>query len=267
MKTMKISWEKCKWDELKNYKDTYFYAVTQGRELIYVGSSMAVNGVYKEVHHNRDQFRWNRHKITIWLGYVVDYDGRCTKSLIRNVEKMLIYSNQPRDNIHYKYNDPEINNIKVISEGCPYIKKFIGGLRSKNSQQNGQEQKVSMVIWNTNKGGKLTLYDRLLDYIRHLGDDIEEVEQEIRIAFSSQSRLKGNKMRLVWICKPDYSGTTDFFWVWVRKDTESTPYPEIIKTITHYVDDGGFGYPAFKVGSENDLHKAKEVIRFAYERL
>ena len=122
--TIIIYWEKCCFKELNEFEDTYFYAVTHGRKLIYIGSSMAENGLYNEVHHNAKDFGWDRKKITIWPGYV-SYKGRITESLIRNVEKLMIYKNQPRDNKYYKDPYSGMDKLKVINKGCPYLKRII----------------------------------------------------------------------------------------------------------------------------------------------
>ena len=110
-------------------------------------------------------------------------------------------------------------------------------------------------------------YDKLINFIGSLGDDIIEMHQQIRIAFSSKSRKNNKSARLVWICKLEHSGTPESFWIWLRKDTTQCQYPAAIKTISDYRDDGGYGYPAFKISSNQDLEMAKQMIKFAYNKL
>src|SRR4030043_762186 len=97
-KVLTIKWEQCTFGELCKQEDTYWYAVIEEDDLIYIGKSIAENGVYNEVHHNSTEFGWNREAIIIWLGYVQSYNGNITEEFVLDVENLLIYDNQPRDN-------------------------------------------------------------------------------------------------------------------------------------------------------------------------
>lgn len=102
----------------------------------------------------------------------------------------------------------------------------------------------------------------LYDYINGLGDDIQELEQQVRIAFSSVSHHTGKMCRLVWIEKTD---KTEDFWVWIRKEIKGKEYPD--KNVSKYTPDGGYCYPAFKIITEEDLSTVKELIKYAYDNM
>lgn len=115
---------------------------------------------------------------------------------------------------------------------------------------------------------EINRYEALCQYIKSLGKDVrDELDQLERIAFSSNSknkiRRKKQGLRLAWLLR-NYNPNS--FRVWVRREMRGTPYPDTIKTISDYTPFGGWekDYPAFNICSDEDLEKAKQIIKFAY---
>ena len=120
---------------------------------------------------------------------------------------------------------------------------------------------------------ELDRYEQLCQYIKSLGNDIKEFEQKERISFVSDSK---NKIRTVWkglkLVQLEKNYNPYNFRVLVRIEKRGmmgTSYPYIIKTISDYSPTGGSKdyYPSFRICSDEDLEKAKKIIKFAYENL
>lgn len=114
-------------------------------------------------------------------------------------------------------------------------------------------------------------YDALRQYIKSLGKDVkEEFDRLERITFTSNSKNRIRKrrrgLRLAWLLR-DYNPNS--FRVWLRYEIRGTSYPNIIKSISEYLPTGDsiYDYPAFNICSDEDLEKAKQMIKFAYENL
>jgi hypothetical protein len=106
----------------------------------------------------------------------------------------------------------------------------------------------------------------LLQYIRNLGDDIDEEKQSCRLCFSSISRQNKTRKKLVWL----YRAIRNPWKFWIRKEIERNKYPDEIKELTEYVSgkkSKDRGYPHFKLQTVLDLKLAKKVIKFAYDKL
>ncbi len=118
---------------------------------------------------------------------------------------------------------------------------------------------------------ELNRYELLCQYIKSLGKDVEKLDQQKKIAFISDSkntrRTKG--LKLVWLLR-NYDPNN--FRVWVRSETRGimgTAYPNMIKTMSDYLPRGRYNNdsPSFNIRSDEDLVKAKKIIKFAYENL
>lgn len=142
-------------------------------------------------------------------------------------------------------------------------------LRNTSSRENLKEINQREMLTSPSTEIKINLNQNqkeLYDFIKNLGKDINEIlDKEVRFTFDSVSKIQNKPLRLAWFYrKPTKTGS---FGVHVRKDNFEHTYPDIIKTISQYTSDGGRGYPAFKIISKNDLEKAKEIIKFAYDNL
>lgn len=107
-------------------------------------------------------------------------------------------------------------------------------------------------------------FSELVSFIRKLGPDIVEEQQQVRLAFSSKSKKNNKEMRLVWLKK----GAKNSVRVWLRKESTKVSYSELIRELKEYEYGGWYSnYLTFTISDKNTLEKAKEVIKYAYENL
>jgi hypothetical protein len=127
MDNVVIEWEEVEDnDNIKESDDTYFYAFTQNNlfysKLIYIGIAYHQD-VADEIYRTIKRFDYNIKKIKIWLGYIEKSDyNRITKSIVRDIESLLICGNEPEDNVQCKDNYTGRDNLKIKNNGCKQIK-------------------------------------------------------------------------------------------------------------------------------------------------
>jgi len=127
MEIVKIEWIKTNYREIKEYYDTYYYAFSRGNSLLYIGISYKQN-VKTEIDQTLRRLGINTTGLSIWLGYLnsdATTYSRITEQIIKDVECLMIYTNQPICNTQCKENYTGRCNIKVRTSGCPLIRKCV----------------------------------------------------------------------------------------------------------------------------------------------
>lgn len=184
-----------------------------------------------------------------------DY-SRITEQLAKNIERLLIFIHQPKLNTHFKKGYAGRDSLKVISMGCPFSKPCI-----RVNERGGTMTTEINELESTNR----SRYEALLEFIRNLGDDIEEEPEHRRLSFSSISKITKKRKKLVYL----FPAKTNPFTVHIRQDTFSISYPQIVETISGYTkkENTKDWYPHFKIKNDQDFEKAKQIIRFSYGNL
>lgn len=120
-----ITWVKTRYRGIEAMDDCYFYAVTHGNELRYIGESYA-SAVERaqQANHLRKKYAHDLTGCWVWLGYLayVNFD-RITHKRVLDIESLLIRLNQPTTNIPHKksYRKDGRQNLVVRCNGCPLL--------------------------------------------------------------------------------------------------------------------------------------------------
>ena len=202
--TVTLNFHKCLFTQLSKFHAASLYAITQDNELIYIGKSTVKSGVYNDVHHNRDQFGWSRRRITIWPGYIVN--RRRSKSMIGDIEKLLVYHNQPRDNKHYKKRYNGRRNLTIICNGCRFLKKVITS--SKSIHDMGLKPTISEHADNREIQGVHSLYDSIP--FNQIKSHLERIPSLKPVKMKSLIRYSTGKTHVAWLYYPPSSSATVF---------------------------------------------------------
>lgn len=125
MYTVSIEWLNIKYDKLSSYEDAYFYMSLKGRTLLYIGIAFKQD-IVKEVNNTLRAFKVKGDTITIGLGYIsyTTYK-RITEQIVKDVECLLIFKNQPLWNTQCKSSYTGRPDLKVISHFCPLLYHII----------------------------------------------------------------------------------------------------------------------------------------------
>ena len=125
MEFVVLEWEKTSYKNLSNMEDCYFYTLSRGPTLLYIGIAY-FQDVQSEVKNTIRDFDLNIHGLTIWLGYIEETSyKRITEQIIKDVECLLIFTHQPPYNTHCTSSYTGRNNLKVENQGCPYLKPCV----------------------------------------------------------------------------------------------------------------------------------------------
>ncbi|MCL5992536.1 MAG: hypothetical protein M1419_10630 [Bacteroidetes bacterium] len=125
MTTLAINWKRIPWRELNYVENSYFYMYITNKKPIYIGVSYKQH-IVDEIYQTLESFNYRQVEISLYIGYI-QY-GKSTiekisKELVKDSECLLIYCNQPRDNIQCKENYTGRDNLKVICNGTSYLYK------------------------------------------------------------------------------------------------------------------------------------------------
>jgi hypothetical protein len=117
-----ITWVKTRYRGVAVMEDCYFYAVTKGNELRYIGESYAsVLERVKKANHLRKKYTHDLTGCWVWFGYLtyVNFD-RLTHKRVLDIESLLIRLNQPITNIPHKknYRKDGRQDLVVRCNGC-----------------------------------------------------------------------------------------------------------------------------------------------------
>lgn len=124
MDSVTIEWLPARYDELDDYEDGYLYVISQRSKLLYIGKAykQSVQARMQHVDHIRKKYGHVLEKVTCWLGGVV-YQSyiKVSPQRITDVECLLIYMNQPADNVPCKKNYTGRADLLVRSRGCELL--------------------------------------------------------------------------------------------------------------------------------------------------
>lgn len=116
-----LNWIRTNIDGILNYEDAYFYVLTDSSSLLYIGIAY-LQDVDSEIKQTIRAFDLDSGKLSIWLGFIEETDfGRITEEIVKDVECLLIYVNQPSLNKSCKESYTGRDNLMVLSDGCPYL--------------------------------------------------------------------------------------------------------------------------------------------------
>ena len=127
MEVVKINWFQTNYNEVGDLYDTYYYAFSRGNNLLYIGISYQQN-VKTEIAQNLRRFGINTTGLTIWLGYLDNEQttyGRITEQIIKDVECLMINTNEPTYNTQCIESYRGRCNFKVKTTGCQLIRRCV----------------------------------------------------------------------------------------------------------------------------------------------
>ncbi len=105
--------------------NTWFYMFTRGNNILYIGIAYHQD-VYREIKQELRMFDISGIGLFIWLGYIIETSyRRITENIVRDVECLLIYTNQPSCNKQCKMNYTGRDNLKVRTKGCKLLRRCV----------------------------------------------------------------------------------------------------------------------------------------------
>lgn len=120
-----ITWVRTRYHGVDAMEDCYFYAVTKGSELRYIGESYnSVNGRVKRANHLRKKYQHDLTGCWVWFGYITRQNFvRISHERVFDIESLLIYLNQPTTNVPHKksYRKDGRQELIVHCKGCPLL--------------------------------------------------------------------------------------------------------------------------------------------------
>ena len=125
-KVYTLKWIKTNFSNVVNHDDCYFYAFSIGKNLLYIGNTMKQDVVNRVNQHLNIKFDGKSKGIQIWIAkLILPYNNRVSEKLIRDIECLLIFSNQPPKNVQCKMNYTGREFIKIHNKNFPFIKSNI----------------------------------------------------------------------------------------------------------------------------------------------
>ena len=121
MDSVTIEWLPSRYDEIDDHEDAYLYAISQRNKLLYIGKAykQSVQARVQHVDHIRKKYGNILEKVVCWLGdFNYQSFTRISPQRVADVENLLIYMNQPADNVPYKKSYTGRDNLIVRSTGC-----------------------------------------------------------------------------------------------------------------------------------------------------
>ncbi len=120
-----IDWVRTRYHGVEAMPHCYLYAVTCGKQLRYIGESYdSAPDRVKQIGHIRAKYENDLLGCWIWFGYInrSNFD-RISQERIFDIESLLIYLNQPLDNVPHKknYRTNGRQNLIVHCRGCPHL--------------------------------------------------------------------------------------------------------------------------------------------------
>ena len=125
MKKVEIQWRKTTLNSLSQEEDTWFYALSRGNALLYIGISYHQD-ITKEIKQTLRAFDISTSGLSIWLGYIIETDyGRITHQIVRDIESLLIFTHQPTYNTQCMTNYTGRDNLKVKNRRCKLLRPCV----------------------------------------------------------------------------------------------------------------------------------------------
>jgi hypothetical protein len=121
-KKVRILWEQSNLTNVKEAFDTCLYAFTRGTTLLYIGIAHRQE-VAKEVNQTIKRLDQKGNGLVVHLGYIQEAFEAVSETLVREVECLLIFRNQPTLNTQCKKSYTGRKPLSVYSQGLPVLKK------------------------------------------------------------------------------------------------------------------------------------------------
>jgi len=191
--------------------------------------------------------------------HLVEIDGHYVESFKKEVKKRDTINLHKVHN-HVKTGDLKVYDLPVLTkETLRNIKKLAKGIASVPYVH------ITEHIFSHR-------HKELIKYIKSLGSDVRRESQK-RLCFSYLSKKVKRRYNLALIYPKRMPNEERPFTVHIRNDAPSyaphIQYPSEITTISGYtskVNTSDF-YPKFKIVTDDDIEKAKRIIKFAYDNL
>ena len=95
-----IDWEQTNLNEMRDLEDTYLYALSRGKSLMYIGMTHSQD-IIDEIKQTVRSFEIEPKGLSIWFGYPEKKKGNLSKALIQDIEALLIFSHEPPYNTQH----------------------------------------------------------------------------------------------------------------------------------------------------------------------
>ena len=134
-----IYWLPTNLTQLVDKEDYYWYAITDlQKRLLYIGMTFdqSIQNRLSNRHHILARYANLGPDLIVWLGEIrYSNHRRVTRSMVEDVEALLIYLNQPSDNEQFKASYTRRNNLLIRSRNCPLLWPIIKIERGRFSPQ------------------------------------------------------------------------------------------------------------------------------------
>jgi hypothetical protein len=122
-----LDWIQTNLSDIADEEDAPFYAFTRGTNLIYIGIAYKQN-VSVEINQTIKRIEEKSNGLVIWLGNIYrprTSFKRVDESLIRDIECLSIFKNQPSKNVQCKKNYTGRKPLTIENMGCDFLKSII----------------------------------------------------------------------------------------------------------------------------------------------
>jgi hypothetical protein len=120
-----IEWVRTRYHGVEFMEDCFHYAIVHRNVLRYIGEScVSAPERVTEYRHIRKRFEKELPGCWIWFGYIQRKNFvRVTKQRILDIESLLIYLNQPTDNVPHKksYRKAGRQDLIIHNKNCPQL--------------------------------------------------------------------------------------------------------------------------------------------------
>jgi hypothetical protein len=125
MNTVSITWLRVRYVDLKDHKDTIYYAFSNRKVLLYIGITFRQN-MKTEIDQTLKSFKERPENVTLWIGYITYTTYvRITEQIVKDVECLLIFKNKPLWNTQCKAEYTGRPDLKIISHDFPLLMHII----------------------------------------------------------------------------------------------------------------------------------------------
>lgn len=129
MNRITLRWKRTTYTELLTHNDYFFYAISRGKNLLYIGNTQDQHVKDRLKQHVVQKFDRETRGLTFWLAdidsqtFVIDRKNQA--QVIHDTESLLIFRNQPSLNHQCKVNYTGAMDLRIISHNCPRLKAKI----------------------------------------------------------------------------------------------------------------------------------------------
>ena len=129
-KTIELRWMPTNYNDIGTMEDTYFYALSSESQLHYLGMTFdqhikaEVKRTVRDFPHTKVNV--SKEALRIWLGYIQKMDyKRISKSIVRDVEALLIRYHRPWYNVSSTKNYNGRKTLIVKNTGCNFLVSYL----------------------------------------------------------------------------------------------------------------------------------------------